>query len=190
MPQSRRRVRPRTQATFPIIDSSGRLILHERRKGDRRSWAGTPRFPLRDPQGGLILRNRRRRVDRRLRDTVTINDPTGPHLPKILLDTGFALFEIHEDGGALTIGRGKENDIIIDGDAVSRQHACILRDGDRFVLVDDSRNGTAVLGRDGKIQVLHDAETALEERGLIRLGRPIRGAGDEGLIRYAVIRDL
>lgn len=149
-----------------------------------------PRFPLRDPQGGIVPHNRRRRVDRRLRDTVTVNDPAGPHLPKILLDTGLALFEIHEDGGALTIGRGKENDIIIDVEVASRQHACILRDGDRFVLVDDSRNGTVVLGPDGKTRVLRDAEMALEGRGLIRLGELIRGEGDEGLIRYAVIRSL
>ncbi len=46
-------------------------------------------------------------------------------------------------GEVVTIGRGVENDIVIASRRVSREHACVRRDGWRAVLEDlDSTNGT------------------------------------------------
>lgn len=59
----------------------------------------------------------------------------------------------------LTIGRSIDNDIIIERDDVSRQHAQIkLRQG-RYVLTDlDSANGTTVNGQRVAEHVLHDGD--------------------------------
>jgi hypothetical protein len=47
----------------------------------------------------------------------------------------------------VTIGRGSENDIIVDDREVSRRHAQVRHDAGRFVLVDlGSKNGTRVNG--------------------------------------------
>jgi predicted component of type VI protein secretion system len=47
------------------------------------------------------------------------------------------------EGGALTIGRRPENDIVIDNLAVSGRHARITHEGERIVVTDmNSKNGT------------------------------------------------
>jgi len=47
-----------------------------------------------------------------------------------------------------TVGRARENDILIDNPAVSRHHAIIHKKGDRFAIKDlESANGTFVNGR-------------------------------------------
>ena len=51
------------------------------------------------------------------------------------------------DKNRLTIGRGPDCDIILPDRVVSRRHACIdRRDGEYFIVDDDSKNGTFVNG--------------------------------------------
>jgi serine phosphatase RsbU (regulator of sigma subunit) len=69
------------------------------------------------------------------------------------------------DKTPFTIGRGAENDLRLSGGEVSRDHAEIVRDGERFVLRDRaSRYGTFVGGEPV-------AERLLVEGDRIRLGR-------------------
>jgi putative ABC transport system ATP-binding protein len=64
-----------------------------------------------------------------------------------------------------SIGRTPGNDLVIDDPSVSRQHATIHQDGDRFVLVDrDSTNGTLLNGQ-GLV-----APQPLADGDVIRLG--------------------
>ncbi len=52
------------------------------------------------------------------------------------------------DKDRLTIGRGPDCDIILPDRVVSRRHACIdRRDGEYFIIDDDSKNGTFVNGK-------------------------------------------
>src|SRR5688500_19503216 len=54
----------------------------------------------------------------------------------------------HVMGLMMTIGRLPDNTIVIDNPAVSGHHACVFRDGDRFIVEDlDSTNGTFVNDR-------------------------------------------
>jgi pSer/pThr/pTyr-binding forkhead associated (FHA) protein len=54
----------------------------------------------------------------------------------------------HVMGLMMTIGRLPDNIIVIDNPAVSGHHACVFRDGDRFIVEDlDSTNGTFVNDR-------------------------------------------
>jgi adenylate cyclase len=67
----------------------------------------------------------------------------------------------------ITIGRGKDNDIVLDDSTVSRNHAKVKRHDNEYVLVDlGSFNGTKVNGK--LVQ-----STKLQHNDLIRIG-PIR----------------
>ncbi len=51
-------------------------------------------------------------------------------------------------GGKLTLGRGGENDIVLEGDGVSRHHARLIREGDCWSVEDlQSTNGIRLNGR-------------------------------------------
>lgn len=59
------------------------------------------------------------------------------------------LKQIETDQSEITIGRGNNNDIIIDNLAVSKEHAAIVKIPDGYGLVDlDSTNGTLLNDKD------------------------------------------
>ncbi len=65
-------------------------------------------------------------------------------------------------GPVVTIGRLPDNTVVIDSPAVSSHHACVFRDGDRFVVEDlQSTNGTFVNGTRVSRQVLHQGDVVL-----------------------------
>jgi DNA-binding response OmpR family regulator len=48
---------------------------------------------------------------------------------------------------AMTVGRGPDNDVVVDDRWVSRNHACIRREGEQYIVKDlGSKNGTFVNG--------------------------------------------
>jgi adenylate cyclase len=84
-----------------------------------------------------------------------------------------------EANRGLTLGRSNENDIVVKGNLISRLHARVEIIRNRFVLVDQSTNGTFVVTADaGECFVRRDSLT-LQGRGLIGLGRlPEASASD------------
>jgi len=77
-----------------------------------------------------------------------------------------------DDRPALTIGRDKSADLVVEDRKASRLHCRIERRLDKFVLTDHSANGTYVtLGEDAET-VLRREELALRGRGWIALGLP------------------
>ena len=73
-------------------------------------------------------------------------DNPAPRL--ILTRRGKTLKQVTLDKPRLIIGRGEYNDLCINGDFISRQHAVIFRSGSTTILVDlKSRNGTRVNGK-------------------------------------------
>lgn len=71
------------------------------------------------------------------------------------------------------LGRNLDNDIILEGEQVSRQHARIEYRQNQFWLRDSSQNGTYVYFDDGTSQevYLHNQEIQLVGQGTIVLGR-------------------
>lgn len=68
------------------------------------------------------------------------SDPTEKPIPYLEDPTGL---EHHLTGDCVMIGRAVSNDIVITSKRVSREHACIRRDGWRRILEDlESTNGT------------------------------------------------
>lgn len=65
-------------------------------------------------------------------------------------------------GLMVTIGRTPDNVLAIDNPAVSSHHACVFRDGDRFVIEDlDSTNGTFVNEKRVKRHTLQNGDIVL-----------------------------
>ena len=82
-----------------------------------------------------------------------------------------------------TLGRAEENDVVVKGSLISRLHAKIEVSRDKFLLIDQSTNGTFVINHDGRESfVRHDAALRAG-KGFIGLGKlPEANAPDA--IRY------
>lgn len=71
----------------------------------------------------------------------------GPPARLVALSTQLAGSEFLLDRPSLVIGRTPENDVILNHKSISRHHAKIIREGDRYVVVDlESANGVRVNG--------------------------------------------
>ncbi len=76
-----------------------------------------------------------------------------------------------------TIGRADENDLVVKGNLISRLHARVEIKRNRFMLVDESTNGTFVQRDDGEEAYVRRDSTELTGSGVISLGRvAARGA--------------
>jgi class 3 adenylate cyclase len=72
---------------------------------------------------------------------------------------------------AASMGRADENDVVIKGNLISRVHARIDRHKNRFVLVDESTNGTFIQRDDGEEVYVRRDSTELTGSGVIGMGR-------------------
>jgi len=107
---------------------------------------------------------------------VAATRPSGARLLARLRDR---TVELGPELGLLRMGRGAENEFVIEDPLASRLHARIEHRRDRFVLVDQSLNGTYVQRAGGPEIVLRRDELALEGSGLIGLGRSTAGQHDQ-----------
>jgi len=78
---------------------------------------------------------------------------------------------VNEQRTNVDIGRAEENDIVIKGNLISRLHARIELSRNKFTLVDQSTNGTFVLGQNGEESFIRRDSMQLKGTGLIGLGR-------------------
>ena len=80
---------------------------------------------------------------------------------------------VMQDGGTrgVTLGRGDDNDLTIKGNLISRLHARIELNRTRFVLIDESTNGTFILREDGEEIYVRRDSAQLSGSGVIGLGR-------------------
>jgi adenylate cyclase len=79
---------------------------------------------------------------------------------------------VGEQGKAtITMGRADENDVVIKGNLISRVHARIDVARNRFVLVDESTNGTFIQQDAGEELYVRRDSTVLTGSGVISMGR-------------------
>jgi class 3 adenylate cyclase len=76
-----------------------------------------------------------------------------------------------EDKPAASMGRADENDVVIKGNLISRIHARIDLRKNRFVLIDESTNGTFIQRDDGEEIYVRRDSTELTGSGVIGMGR-------------------
>lgn len=81
-----------------------------------------------------------------------------------------SMLVIDQEHPVITMGRGPNNDIVLNDPRVSRLHARIELRKDKFVLVDQSTNGTFILREDGQTALLRRDEIPLPHYGRIGLG--------------------
>lgn len=71
----------------------------------------------------------------------------------------------------VTMGRAEENDLVIKGNLISRLHARIEFSRNKFLLIDQSTNGTFVLSAAGEESFVRRDSVQLTGEGAIGLGR-------------------
>jgi class 3 adenylate cyclase len=77
-----------------------------------------------------------------------------------------------EDGRTnVSMGRAEENDLVVKGDLISRLHARVELNRNKFMLIDQSTNGTFVVGKDGEEAFVRRDSMQIRGQGLIGLGK-------------------
>lgn len=94
--------------------------------------------------------------------------------------------KVNKERRSVVLGRGETCDLVVQSSFASRQHIRIeLRFG-KFVVVDQSTNGTYVRAGDGSVVRLAREEMILQGAGSISLGQPYSENPAE-LVEFAVI---
>ncbi|MBV8495994.1 MAG: adenylate/guanylate cyclase domain-containing protein [Gammaproteobacteria bacterium] len=78
---------------------------------------------------------------------------------------------VDERHSSITIGRAEDNDVVIKGNLISRLHARIEISRNKFVLIDQSTNGTFVQGSDGEESFVRRDSLQIRGQGMIGLGK-------------------
>ncbi|MBV8342204.1 MAG: adenylate/guanylate cyclase domain-containing protein [Gammaproteobacteria bacterium] len=78
---------------------------------------------------------------------------------------------VDERHSSITIGRAEDNDVVIKGNLISRLHARIEINRNKFVLIDQSTNGTFVQGSDGEESFVRRDSLQIRGQGMIGLGK-------------------
>jgi adenylate cyclase len=102
-------------------------------------------------------------------DAVSSTDPGHAKLKLKYRGEKLVLREIME---ALTIGRDRRCNLVVDDELASRNHCIIQRRNDHFVLADKSTNGTFVTVEGEDEVMLQRDELTLRKRGWISFGKP------------------
>lgn len=105
--------------------------------------------------------------------------------PRLRLSLGDTRLAVTADHPAITIGRSIEADFPVPRKTVSRIHARIEHRLGRFLLIDESTNGTFVRLLDGKEVYLKHQELPLWGQGVLSLGEPF-SVESPALIEFSV----
>ena len=97
------------------------------------------------------------------------NQPRGAS--KLELSFGDTTIEINDQRKTVVMGRADDNDLVIKGNLISRIHAKVEMRRGRFVLVDQSTNGTFVLTAQGEETFVRRDSTEIDGEGAIGLGK-------------------
>jgi pSer/pThr/pTyr-binding forkhead associated (FHA) protein len=103
---------------------------------------------------------------------------------RILLRHGTREIELDEIHSMVTFGRDPQNDVVIADRMASRMHARIERRRDRFVLVDQSSNGTYVTIEGGPEIHLRREELILRGHGHVSFGHARKDESGEILLFF------
>ena len=93
---------------------------------------------------------------------------SGGHL---MLSAGSQRIEVGDSRPALTMGRAEQNDLVIKSDVASRLHARLEYRNGRFILTDQSANGTFIVPDRGQSAYAHRDSIVLVGGGMLGLGQ-------------------
>jgi len=90
---------------------------------------------------------------------------------------------VQEGRANITMGRAEENDLVVKGNLISRLHARVEFNRNKFMLIDQSTNGTFVIGKDGEEAFVRRDSMQIRGEGLIGLGK-VPDSNSSQVIRY------
>jgi len=102
---------------------------------------------------------------------------------KLTLRYNGSTLAIKADSDVYILGRGKDCELVIKGDLISRYHSRIEHRRGKFVIADQSTNGTFVRTVEGQDVYLRREEYTLFGSGFISLGKKI-DLNDDNLIHF------
>ena len=105
---------------------------------------------------------------------------------KLLLNFRDSTIEVSDKRKSVNLGRADDNDLVIKGNLISRIHAKIEMRRGKFVLVDQSTNGTFIQNVRGQETFVRRDTTELGDEGTIGLGRA-EGPGSKLAVYYKTI---
>ena len=107
--------------------------------------------------------------------TVMVDDSLDARKIESRLELKFQDCTIHVDQNcpSVTLGRQNHNDLVVNDGRVSRSHARIEYRRGKFILIDQSTNGTYALIQGKKSVTLRRDEASLLGNGIIGLGREV-----------------
>ena len=95
----------------------------------------------------------------------------GRKASKLLLNFRDQTIEVSDRRKSINIGRADDNDLVVKGNLISRIHAKIEMRRGKFMLIDQSTNGTFLQDVLGKESFVRRDTTELGDEGTIGLGR-------------------
>jgi adenylate cyclase len=96
--------------------------------------------------------------------------------------------ELNDQRKSINLGRADDNELVIKGNLISRIHAKVEMRRGKFVLIDQSTNGTFLLNVQGEETFVRRDTSDLESEGIIGLGRAEQ-PGAALAIHYKTILD-
>ena len=90
---------------------------------------------------------------------------------KLLLNFRDSTIEVSDRRKSINIGRADDNDLVVKGNLISRIHAKIEMRRGKFMLIDQSTNGTFLRNAQGQEKFVRRDSTELGDEGVIGLGR-------------------
>jgi len=104
---------------------------------------------------------------------VTDSYESKPLFSCIKIRMGDYTVEVSKDKPCVTMGRQSHNDLTVEDDRVSRSHARIEYRRGKFVLIDQSTNGTCLSVKGERSVNIKRDEVTLKGEGIIGLGREV-----------------
>ncbi|MGB5247047.1 MAG: adenylate/guanylate cyclase domain-containing protein [Woeseia sp.] len=98
-------------------------------------------------------------------------DNKGRRANKLIVSFRDQSVEVNDRKKSINMGRADDNDLVIKGNLISRIHAKIEMRRGRFILVDQSTNGTFMQNVQGEETFVRRDSTELLGEGIIGLGR-------------------
>ncbi len=121
--------------------------------------------------------------------TVILDEGLPPQGPRCDIELRFRdqVLSMDSHYPSASLGRQPHNDIVVPNDRVSRSHARIEYRRGKFVLIDQSTNGTFITITGKPTAVIRREEFVLDESGTIGLGREVKPDSPEAIV-YLVTR--
>jgi pSer/pThr/pTyr-binding forkhead associated (FHA) protein len=98
-------------------------------------------------------------------------DSKKPTATKLTLTFRDTTVVVNEGRKGINMGRADDNDVVIKGNLISRIHARVEMRRGKFVLIDQSTNGTFIENSQGEETFIRRDSTELFGEGIIGLGR-------------------